>query len=124
MAVSRRKLLPMLLIVALVMIPAAYGLGIYTKELAGMGILKITDEVTVEEIEIDDATKAKIKLASNAQTVADKSYTVKLYLDGTFNSQQTTSWTAGEISGGIKKTLTWTGLSLAGVTTLKFEVTG
>jgi len=117
------KKLSALLLLAVILIPIAYALGIYVKELAGLGIVRITDEVTIEEIEIDDASTVKIKMAPNTRTIADKTYTVKLYLDGELGGQQTISWTQSEKDAGTKKKLTFTGLNLAEVSVLKFEVT-
>jgi len=118
-----RKHLAVLLLVAVLMIPVAYALGIYSKQIAAIGIVEITDEVTIVDIQIDSATQLSITMAPNQNTVAEKTYTVKLFLDGKFNSQKTVSWTQGEINQGKTKTLIFSA-NLQGVSVIKFEVLG
>ena len=102
----------------------AFGLNIYQKTLDAIGAVKFTDEVTISEIEIDDATQVKVKLSpAVGKTQADVNYVVCLLLDGIEAGQQPTSWTAAEITAGTKKKVTFTGLNLVPVATLKVEVT-
>lgn len=100
-----------------------YGLNIYEKTLDAMGFITMTDECSVTEIEIDDAETLKVKLEPNGNTQADLVYTVHCYLDGVDTSQQTTSWSASEISSVTKKTVTFTSLNLASALTVKVEIT-
>jgi len=102
----------------------ALGLNIYQKTLDAIGAVKFTDEVTVSEIEIDDATQVKVKLSPVSGKTQDAvNYIVHLFLDGVDSDQKTTSWTASEIAANTKKTVTFTGLNLVPVLTLKVEVT-
>jgi len=110
------------LIVAISLATAAYAISMFTKNLAALGKVNFTDECTVEEIEVDDLTTIKVKLLSNANTVADRNYSVRLYLDGVETAGQLVSWLAGEIPG-TRKTITFTGLSLSAVTTVRVDVT-
>ena len=100
----------------------AYGLNIYQKTMDAIGFVNITDECSIDEIEIDDAESVKVQLAPNVNTQADVTYTVHLILDGVDTDQQTTSWTAGEISSVTKKSVIFTGLDLNSAIKVKVEV--
>lgn len=101
----------------------AYALNIYTKSLDAIGVLVITDEAQVDEMEIESEGKIKIRLKPTANTQADVTYTVHLLLDGIDVAQQTTSWTAAEIVANTKKTVTFEGVALGAATSVKVEVT-
>ena len=101
----------------------AYGLNIYNKMLDAIGFVEISDECTISEIEIDDSETVKVQLAPNANTQADLTYTVHVYLDGVDTSPQPVSWTTAEITSITKKKLTFTGLNLTEATRVKVEVT-
>lgn len=101
----------------------AYGLNIYQKTLDAIGFIEITDETTIDEMEIDDAETLKVQVAPTVNTQAGVTYTVHIYLDGVDTAQQTVSWIQAEIDGSLKKKVTFTGLSLDTATTVKAEVT-
>ena len=123
---KRIRLITIVLLIGFMVFGAGYALGlnIYQKTLDAIGAVKFTDEATISEIEIDDATQVKVKVSPVAgKTQADINYIVCLLLDGAEAAQQSISWTAAEITGGTKKKVTFTGLNLAPVGTLKVEVT-
>lgn len=100
-----------------------YALNIYTKSLDAIGILNITDESQISEIEVESEGKMKVKLLPTTNTQPDVTYTVHAILDGVDVAQETTSWTAAEKSSNTKKTVTFTGLPLITTTSVKVEVT-
>ena len=100
---------------------AAYALSIFAKEIAGYGQIKFTSEVTVTDSSLDGASKVKIKLQSNVNTVADKVYNVRLILNGELVSTQTVSWTAPQIPGNTKVKI-FSDLDLSTVTIWDIEV--
>lgn len=122
----RLKLIPIAIVVLVVgafLGGYAYGLNIYQKTLDAIGFVKITDETTITEMEIDDAATLKVQVAPTVNTQAGLTYTVHVYLDGIDTAQQPLSWTQPEIDGSVKKKATFTGLSLGTATSVKAEVT-
>jgi len=101
----------------------AYALNIYTKSLDAIGILTITDETQVVEMEIETEGIMKVKLLPTANTQPDLTYTVHAILDGIDVAQQPVTWTAAEKSANTKKTVTFGGLSLGTALSVKVEVT-
>ena len=101
---------------------AAYALTTFAKSIAAYGQVKWTDEVTVTASSLDGNDTVKVKLQSNANTVADRVYTIHLYLNGEEAATQTVTWTAPQIPGN-NKTKTFGGLDLAGITSWDIEVT-
>ena len=100
----------------------AYGLNIYQKTMDALGFVNITDECSIVEIEIDDLETIKVQLEPNANTQADVTYTVHMYLDSVDTAQQSANWTAAEILSVTKKKVTFTGLSLTTAERVKAEV--
>ena len=110
------------LAVALAAGGAAYALTTFAKDLAAYGQVKFTGQVTVTESKLDGNDTIKVKLQSNAQTVADRIYTVHLYLNGDEAATEPVSWSAPQIPGN-SKVKTFTGLDLAAITSWDIEVT-
>ena len=122
---SKKLLIPIVLVIVIGTFFGgySYGLNIYQKTLDAIGFVSLTDEATISEIEIDDSTTLKVQAEPNVNTLADVVYTVHVYLDGIDTAQQTVSWTAAEITAITKKTVTFTGLSLAAAAKVKAEIT-
>ena len=99
-----------------------YGLNIYQKTMDAIGFLTISDEAKIVEVEVDNANALKVKVESVATTQPGVLYIIHLILDGTEFTQQTVSWTALEIPG-TKKVVSFTGLNLVPVLTVKLEIT-
>jgi len=110
------------LAVALAAGSAAYALSTFAKSVAGYGQVKWTNQVTITESKLDGADTIKGKVQSNANTVADRIYTVHLYLNGEEAATETVSWPAPQIPGNTK-TKTFTGLDLVAITSWEIEVT-
>jgi len=105
-------------------IGAAYALTVITIRLAGITVLEFTDEARVEDVIIFDEHTVVAIIAPTDNTQADKTYTVRIYLDGTASGETTVSWTSDEIAAGIKKVVVFTDLDLSGVSYIQVEVLG
>jgi hypothetical protein len=122
--VGKKKML--LVAVFLTLLAATAGVGIAitvtTFNLAGTGTLTFTDEARVISIRVVDSDKVQVKLVPGANTVANRPYTVKLFLDDTQAATGTVSWTQQEINDNAKKTLLFAGLSLSSVIAVTVDV--
>lgn len=100
---------------------SAQAITMLYKQVTGSGNVEYSDQTTVSQVVVQGADKIKVSLVSTATTVASHVYTVELYLDGNDTATQTVNWTAGQIPG-TTKSVTFAGLSLAGVTDYSVEV--
>ncbi len=98
-------------------------ISFFQKSLAGMGQMTYTNEVSITDIKVKSLSQVKITIESKANTVADRVYTVTLYLDDTqWATTMPVSWEAAQIPG-TKKKITFTGLDLADIVEIDAEVT-
>lgn len=111
-----------LLAVILASSGAAYALTIFAKKVASYGKVEYTSEVTITESKLDGSDIIKVKLQSNANTVADRVYIVHLYLNGEEVGTLAVSWTAPQIPGNTKSK-EFEDLDLSAVTFWEVEVT-
>lgn len=120
---SKRLLLAVAIgfILTIVFGSSALALTFFIKNLAAVGSVNYTAEVTISEIEVDESV-VKVKLSPNSETVADRVYTAHLYLDGVDVGQQSVAWTQSEINGNTKKLLTFTALNLEPITKIRVEI--
>ena len=102
----------------------SYALTVSTIHLAGVTILRYTDEARVEDIVIFNADTVLAIIAPTDSTQPDKIYTARLYLDGELTATAEVSWTADEITAGVKKWVFFTDLDLSDVTHIQVEVVG
>jgi len=124
---TRHKLkLPAILVLALVIFGlatgAAYAITILTIRLAGVTVLEFTDEARVEDVIIFSEDTVLVVIAPTDSTIADATYEVRLYLDGSLTATTTISWTDEEISSGTRKLVFFTDLDLTDVTSIQVEV--
>jgi len=100
----------------------AYAISLFNKTLAGMGQMTYTNEVTITDIKVKSLSKVTVTIESSNATVADRVYTVALYLDDVKQvTTQSVSWTVIEIPG-TKKKVDFTSLDLALVVSIDAEV--
>lgn len=113
----------LLLLILFLASPArGYVIDFFTKNVAGLGQMTYTDEVTVVDIKVKSLSKVVIELESNDATVVDRVYQVYLYLDDVkVEPAQEVSWAGGEIPG-VKKKVEFTGLDLLLVDVVDAEV--
>ena len=102
----------------------AYAITVSTIRLAGVTVLQFTDEARVEDVIIFSSDTVLAIVAPTDNTQPDKTYTVRLYLDGSLAGETTISWTADEIEAGVKKWVFFCGLDLSAVTHIQVEVVG
>lgn len=116
----------LLAMVLLALLAASAGVGIAltvtTFNLAGSGTLTFTDEARVIGIRVVDSDKVQVKLEKTANTVANRTYTVKLFLDDNQAASLTVSWTQQEINSNAKKVILFTLLNLNSVTAITVDV--
>lgn len=99
-----------------------YAISFFLKTLAGMGQMTYTDEVAIVDIKVRSLSKITVTIESKNSTVADREYSVYLYLDDVKQLvPQNVSWTALEIPG-TKKKVTFDGLDLADVMIVDADV--
>ena len=102
---------------------AALGVSMFIKTVAGLGNVTYTDAVAITDIKVKSLAKVTVSVTSNANTVADQTYHVDLYLDGTaLGAPQDVSWVIAEIPGTTIK-VAFDGLDLSAVTDIDAEVT-
>ena len=121
-----RRLALILAIVIGVMF-ASYGVGYaitsFYKQLVGVGNVTFNQEVDIFNIQVTGPSSVKVITQSTANTEADYVYTVTLYLDfEAVAPTQTVSFTAPQIPD-VKKTITFSSLSLGAVSDVGAEVT-
>lgn len=97
----------------ILVVASAYAIApTFYKELAGIGILKFTGEVTITDISATD-TQVDVTLESTTT----KTFTVTLYLDGFESATQSVAFPPET------QTISFPGLDLSSVTIIKVEVT-
>ena len=116
------RVLLLMALIALVLSGTAMAISMFTKEVAGLGKMTFTDEVTITDIKVSSLSKVKVWVESKANTQADHVYTVYLYLDDTkWPAGLQVVWAANQIPG-VKQKLTFTGLDLSTVVEVDAEV--
>jgi len=116
-----RSLLLMAL-AALVLSGTAMAISMFTKEVAGLGKLKFTDEVAVVEIRVESLAQVRVQLESKATTQKTHLYTCYLYLDDVrWTTGQQVSWANAEVPG-TRKWVQFAMLNLAAVSDVDAEV--
>ena len=100
----------------------AIAITMFQENLAGIGSTAFTDEVTIEKIKVKGLDEVRVRLYPTTNAVPARVYTVELYGDDDLLGTETVSFTALEITTGTRKDVTFTGLSLAGITTLDVDV--
>ena len=122
-----KKWLMVILIVCLLSVAfgtAGYAISLFSKQVAGLGKMTFTDEVTIVNVKVKSLTKVNVDLESKGTTQVDYVYSVYLYLDDVkWPNAETVSWTLGEIPG-TKKKISFTGLDLTIVLDVDVEVEG
>ena len=100
----------------------AYAITALTIRLAGVTVLEFTDEARVEDIVILCESTVMAVIAPTENTVADATYEVRLYLDGSPTATANIAWTEDELSAGVKKLVVFTDLDLEDVSIITVEV--
>ena len=100
----------------------AYAITALTIRLAGVTVLEFTDEARVEDIVILCESTVMAVIAPTENTVADATYEVRLYLDGSLTATANIAWTEDELSAGVKKLVVFTDLDLEDTTIITIEV--
>ena len=122
----QRLKIPALALLALVIfgmaVGCAYALTVLTIRLAGVTVLEFTDEARVEDVIILAEDTVMTVIAPTDSTVADATYEVRLYLDGSLTATANIAWTEDELSAGVKKLVVFTDLNLEGTTIITVEV--
>jgi len=121
-----RLRIPALVLLTLAVLGAAigcaYAITTLTIRLAGVTVLEFTDEARVEDIVILCESTVMAVIAPTDNTVADATYEVRLYLDGSLTATANIAWTEDELSAGMKKLVVFTDLDLEGTTIITVEV--
>jgi len=122
----QRLKIPALALLALVIfgmaVGCAYALTVLTIRLAGVTVLEFTDEARVEDVIILAEDTVMTVIAPTDSTVADATYEVRLYLDGSLTATANITWTEDELSAGVKKLVVFTDLDLEDTTIITIEV--
>ena len=122
----QRLKIPALALLALVIfgmaVGCAYALTVLTIRLAGVTVLEFTDEARVEDVIILAEDTVMAVIAPTDSTVADATYEVRLYLDGSLTATANIVWTEDELSAGVKKLVVFTDLDLEDTTIITVEV--
>jgi len=100
----------------------AIAISFFQKTLAGMGQMEYTNEVDIIDIKIKSLTSIIVSVESNDNTVADREYSVFLYLDDErWDFPELISWDIDHIPGSKEK-VTFDGLDLTDVVKVDAEV--
>lgn len=93
-------------------------MGILVRSVAGVGILIVSDDIQVPPVSIVGAGRLDVTLIPNPSARADTPYIIPLVIDNVEVGLQAVEWTAAEIAAADPRLISFTGLDLAGVTSI------
>lgn len=93
-------------------------MGILVRSVAGIGILIVSDDIQVPPVSIVGANRLDVTLIPNPSAQADTPYIIPLVIDNVEVAIQAVEWTAAQIAAAEPRPISFTGLDLAGVTSI------
>jgi hypothetical protein len=93
-------------------------MGISVRSVAGVGILIVSDDIQVPPVRIIGPGQLDVILIPNPSAQPDTPYIIPLRIDNVEVGLQAVEWTAAEIAAAEPIPISFTGIDLAGVTSI------